>query len=209
MFVNGGVAGEFGMEGGGEDFAFLDESGLAPKLGEDGDVGGDFFNDRAANENHFEWLLLERAGTEEDVAGELAAVAIAKNGHIQELEGILRGIFHLGGQENGSGAGAEDGVAVGGKVADGVVEAFFLEELELRGAFAAREDEAIAAIEVDDCADFDGVDAELVEHGGVGLEISLDGEYADFHKVVARESVFGNIWSCDPSGAAKGAAPSG
>jgi hypothetical protein len=187
MFVNGGIAGKFGMERGGEDFAFLDESGLALMLGEDGDIGGDFFDDGATNEDHFEWLLLEQAGTEEDVAGELAAVAIAKDGHIQKLEGILRGIFHVGGQENSAGASTEDGVAVGGKFADGVVEAFFLEELKLRGAFAAGQDEAAAAMEIGDSADFDGVRAELVEHGGMGLEVTLDGENADFHKFVARE----------------------
>ena len=45
-----------------------------------------------------------------------------------------------------------------GKFADGVVETFFLEELELRGAFAAGEDEAVAAVEIGDGADFDGVE---------------------------------------------------
>ena len=177
----GGVAGELGVEGGGKDVTLLDERGLALMLGEDSDAGGDFFDDRAANEYHFEWIFLEGAGTEEDVAGELAAVAIAKNGHVEEFEGILRGIFHARGKEDGASTSSKDGVALGGEPANGVVEFFFLEELELGCAFAAREDEAVAALEVGDGADLDGVRTELVQHGGVGIEITLNSKNADFH----------------------------
>lgn len=181
MFMDCGVAGEFGVEGGGKDVVLLDESGLALKFGEDGDIGGHFFDDRATNENHFERIFLERAGAEEDIAGELTAVAIAENSHIQKFEGILRGIFYACGEEDGAGTGAEDGAALGGEFTDGVVETFFPEELELRGTLAAGEDETVAALEVGDGADLDGVHAELLEHGGVGFEITLDGENADFH----------------------------
>jgi hypothetical protein len=55
--------------------------------------------------------------------------------------------------------------------------------LELGGAFAAGEDEGIAGFEIGDGADFDGVGAEVVEHGGVGVEVTLDGEDSDFHCV--------------------------
>lgn len=175
------------MKSGSEDFAFLDESGLALMLREDGDTGSDFFYDGATNEDHFEWFLLERTGTKEDVTGKLATIAIAENGHIQKFEGILRGVFHVRGQEDGAGAGTEDGVAVCRKSTDGVVKPLFLEELELRGAFAAREDQAVAAREVSDSADFDGVYAELVEHGGVRLEVTLDSEDADFHNPFANK----------------------
>ena len=40
MLVDGGVVGEFGVEGGGEEIVFLDESGGAIEFGEDGDIGG-------------------------------------------------------------------------------------------------------------------------------------------------------------------------
>lgn len=184
MLVDGGVGGEFGMEGGREDFAVFDESGLAIKFCEDGDARSDFFDDGAANEDHFERIFFERARTEEDVAGELAPVAVAKDGHVEEFEGILGRIFHFRGQKNRAGAGAENSVAVRGEFADGVVETLFLEELELRGAFAAGENKAVAAVEIRDGADFDGGGTERVEHGGVGLEITLDGEDADFHGCV-------------------------
>jgi hypothetical protein len=179
--VDGGVAGELGVEGGGKDVALLDERGLALMLGEDSDAGGDFFDDRAANEYHFEWIFLEGAGTEEDVAGQLAAVAIAKNGHVEEFEGILCGIFHVRGKEDGASTSAKDGAAIGGEIANGVIESLFLEELELGCAFAAGKDEAVAVLKVGDGADLDGVRSELVEHSGVRLEITLNGENADFH----------------------------
>jgi len=102
----------------------------------------------------------------------LTAVAVAKNGHVEELEGILFGIFDFVGEEDGAGTGAEDGAIVLGELADRVVETFFFEELELGGGFAAWKDEAVAASEVGDGADFDGVGAELVEDFGVGVEVA-------------------------------------
>ena len=188
MLMNGGVGREFGMESGGEDLAFFHESGLAIEFGEDCDVRGDFFDDWSANEDHFERIFLERAGTEEDVAGELAAVTIAENRHVQEFEGILRGIFHARSKEDSAGTSAEDGAAFSGIFADCVIETFFLEELNLRGAFAARENKTTAAVEVSDGTDLNGFYAELLEHGGVRLEITLYRENADFHDYHSRNS---------------------
>jgi len=179
MLVDGGVGGEFGVESGGEDVAVLDEDGFALMLCKDGDAGANFFEDGAADEDHFERIFFERAGAEEDVARELAAVAVAKNGDVEEFQGILSGIVDVRSEKNRAGTSAEDGVLFG-EFADGGVETFFLEELELRGAFAAGEDEAVATLEVGDGADFDGVGAELMEHGGVGCEVALNGENADF-----------------------------
>ena len=72
----------------------------------------------------------------------------------------MRGILDVSGEENGAGAGAENGAAFGGELADGVEEAFFLEELELRGAFAAGEDEGVGFAEIGDGADLEGLRAE-------------------------------------------------
>ena len=38
MLVDGGVVGEFGVEGGGEEIVFLDEGGGAIEFGQDGDA---------------------------------------------------------------------------------------------------------------------------------------------------------------------------
>jgi len=88
----------------------------------------------------------------------------------------------MSGKENGAGAGAENGAAFGGKLADGVEQTFFLEELELRGAFAAGEDESVGLAEISDGADLEGLCAQCLESGSMGGEITLDGEDADVHQ---------------------------
>ncbi len=61
---------------------------------------------------------------------------------------VLLRIFYFGGQEDCASAGAENWTVVRGEFSDGFVEAFFLEKLELGGAFAAGEDQAVAAFEI-------------------------------------------------------------
>ena len=104
------IRAEFGVEGGGEDMAILDEDGLAVVFGEDGDSLPDCFDDWSSNKNHFERLFGEGGRAKEDVAGKLAAVTVAENRHIKEFQRILRGILNLSGEENRSSASAEDGV---------------------------------------------------------------------------------------------------
>ena len=91
----------------------------------------------------------------------------------------MRGIFDFGGEQDCAGASAENGAAGVCEIADRVVKAFFLEKLELRCAFAARKDEAIALFEVGDGADFESVRAEFPEARGVGFEVTLNGENSD------------------------------
>src|SRR5277367_6593961 len=169
------------MKGAGKDVSALDESGMMVVSGEDFYIGSYRFDDRAANEDHLERFVFEFCFAEENVTGKLPAVGIAKNGYVQEAERGLLGTLHVLCEKDGTGAGAENCFAVGGKLADGVLKAFFFEELQLRGAFAAWKDETGALLELRDGANFYGVSAEFAEAGGVGCEISLDGEDADFH----------------------------
>lgn len=173
------IAGKFGMERSREDAAVLDEHGLTLVFSKNGNSLPNLFDDWTADEDHFEGFLGESAWAEKDVAGELAAVAVAKNGDVEKLERSLFGILDARGEKNRAGTGAEDGVLLG-EFSDGVVKALFLEELQLRGGFAARENEAIAGREVGDGADFDGVGAEFAKTSGVGFEVALDGEDSDF-----------------------------
>jgi hypothetical protein len=125
------------VEGGGHDAAFLDQSGSVGVFGQDLDVGRDGVDYGSTDEDHLEGFRLEFAWGEENVAGYLTAVGVAEDCHIEEAERILGGVFDVGGEEDGSGAGAEDSVAGGGEFFDGVGKAFFLEELQLGGGFAA------------------------------------------------------------------------
>jgi hypothetical protein len=194
VFVDGGIGGEFGVEGGGKDVAVLDEDRFALVFGEDRNSLPDFFDDGAANKNHFEGLIGETTRTEENVARELATVTVAENGHVEEFEGVLHGIFDLSGKQNGAGAGAEDSVLFG-KFADGLVQAFFPEELELGGGFAAGEDQTVARVELGNRADFDGVCAEFAKAGGVCGEVTLDGKNTDFHGLTIRLDLVDSIFS--------------
>ncbi len=133
-----------------------------------------------ANENHFERLVVQSCFAGDDVAVDLAAVAVAKDGHVEEAEGILFRIFYVGGEQDCAGAGAENWTVRRDELSDGFVEAFFLEELELCGAFAAGKDQAVAAFEIGGRADLDGVGAEIGEHFCVGGEVALDSEDSDF-----------------------------
>ena len=177
------VLGEFRVKGRSKDMAVLHENGLPFMPGENRDSRANFFDDRRANENHLERLFLERARLAENVAGELTAVAVSEDGHAQELQRILRRILNLIRQENGAGTGAEDRASRIGEFADGIVEALLLQELELRGAFAAGEDKSVATLQIGDRADFDGFSTELPQHGGVCFEVALNGEDANFHLI--------------------------
>jgi len=81
--VDGEVVGEFRVKGGGQEMVFLNEGGGAIESGEDGDTGRDAFDDGASNENHFERILFQGGRAEENVAGDLAAIGVAENGHVQ------------------------------------------------------------------------------------------------------------------------------
>ncbi len=178
--MHGCVGGEFGMECGGHHVAFLHQRWLAGEFGEDFDAFTDALENWGADENHFERFVVESGFAGDDVAVDLAAVAVAQDGHVEQAERILLRIFYVGGEEDCAGAGAENWAIVRGEFADGFVEAFFLEELELRGAFAAGEDETVAAFEIGGRADFDGFGAEIGEHSGVGGEVTLYSEDSDF-----------------------------
>jgi hypothetical protein len=176
VFVDGGVAREFGMKCGGEEILVLNEDGLARIFGENIESGAGTFDDGAADENHFERVGLQFGRAEENVAGDLAAVGVAKNGHVHEAKRGLGGIFDFGGEKNCASTCTENGAAGVCEIANCVVEAFFLEELKLRGAFAARKDETIALFEVGDSANFERFRGELAQARRVGLEVTLNGE---------------------------------
>lgn len=173
------------MKGGGEEIFVLYEDGLAGVFGEDIERVAGAFDDGAADEDHFERSGLEFARAKENVASDLATVGVAENGHVHKAKRGLRGMFDFGGKQDGAGAGAENGAAAAREITDRVVEAFFLEKLELRGAFTARKDEAVALFEVGDGADFECLRAKFVEARGVGFEVTLNGENSDLQSCLA------------------------
>jgi len=173
--VDGGVRSKFGVKGSGEEIFVLNEDGFACVFGEDFERVAGAFDDRAADEDHLHRSGFEFARAEENVAGDLAAVGVAENGHVHETKRGLRRIFYFGGEQDRPGASAENGAAGICEIANRVVEAFFLEKLKLCSAFAARKDEAVALFEVGDSADFERLRAEFAKARGVGFEVTLNG----------------------------------
>jgi len=63
----------------------------------------------------------------------------------------------------------------------------------LRGALAAGKDQAGAGFEVLDGANFDGICTQGFESVGVGFEVTLDSEDADFHGSFAQTSLVNEL----------------
>ena len=176
MSVDGRVRSKFGMKRGSEEILVLYKDGFAGVFGEDFEGVAGTFDDGAADEDHLHRSGFEFARAEEDVAGDLAAVRVAENRHVHKAKRGLRGIFDFGGEQDRPSAGAKNGAAGVCEVSNSVVEAFFLEKLELRCAFTARKDKAVALFQVCDGADFERLRAEFAEARGVGFEVTLNGE---------------------------------
>jgi len=179
VLVDRWIGREFRVKCSRENTAILDQDGSPLVFSENCNSLSNFLDDRAADEDHLERLFGERARAEEHIASELAAIAIAENGHVEEVEGILRGILDLRGEKNRARACAEDGV-VFREFAYGVVQTLFLEKLQLRGGLTTRKDETIAAIQVSNGTDLYGLGAEFAKPGSVSFEVTLDGQDADF-----------------------------
>jgi len=113
-----------------------------------------------------------------DAAIDLTTVGIAFNGHIDHAEAFLRGVLHVGCEQNGPGAGAEDGLLTR-EPAQRFLEIHVIEEFEHGGALASRNYETVEAVELFGGADLDGVRSGAREGALVGFEIALQSEDAD------------------------------
>jgi hypothetical protein len=176
------------VEGGGHDFAFSDEDWKAVAGGEDFDLWAGGEDAGSADEDGFHlscWLvgIAGQGGIEREDGGVvLTAVGVALDGDVEETEAVLGGIADVFGEQDGSGAGAEDGFLLGEGL-EGFEEPAFafpsLQEFEHGGGFAAGEDQAVERFEgfwgFDQGRDGSG----FFEGGGVALVVALNGEDAD------------------------------
>ena len=96
-----------------------------------------------------------------------------------EWEDRLVAVRDVPGEQDHAGAGTEDRRPRRGQVGDGLAETPAVDELALRRALAARQDEAGQAFEVLGQADFETLDTELAQDGQVLGEGTLDGEHPD------------------------------
>jgi hypothetical protein len=124
-------------------------------------------------------LLKLRAGLDGgDAAVDLAAVGIAFDGHIDKAKAFLRGVLHVGSEQNGPGTGAEDGLLLR-EPPQRLLEIHVIEELEHGGALAPGDYETVEVVELVGGADLNGFGTGAREGALVGFEIALQGENAD------------------------------
>lgn len=174
--MDGGARGEFGMEGGHHVAALFDPDGVLAVGGEHAGGGADAADDGGADEDGLDDAF---RGVEAcDTAVDLAAVAVALDVDVQDLKAGLRGMGDVLGKEDGSGAGTEDGL-LGREVAEGSGELLHVKEFEHGGAFAARDDEAVAGVHLRCGADFEGARASVFNCLAVCFEVALECQDAD------------------------------
>ena len=176
--VDAGVVAQFGVEGGGEDVVLADEDGVFFTGGEGFDSWAGAADAWGADEDHLEWAAGEFGVGVEDGGVDLASVGVAFDCDVEGVEGLLRGVGDVFGEEDDSGAGAEGGSGVDEGLED-VEEAALLEEFEHRGGLSAGHDEAVDAFEVRGETDEFRSYAEHAQGCGVGFVCSLKGENAD------------------------------
>src|SRR5271157_133207 len=171
------------MEGRDEMAALFDQDGVAVVAGEDADGGTGAPDDGSADEHSFH---LTGSGAREefglgfdlgDAAIDLAAVGVAFDVDIHKAQALLGGAGDFIGNEDGAGAGAEDGFA-GAELGHGIEEAVEAQELEHGGAFTAGDDEGIERAEVVGLTDVDGLGAGALEGRAVRRKIPLQRKHS-------------------------------
>lgn len=96
------------MEGSGEMTALLDEDGFVSVGGENVNTLTDAADDRGADKHRFQIGAVGHLDFR-DLRVDLAAVGIAFDRYVHDSKGLLLGMVDLVGEQNGSGAGAENG----------------------------------------------------------------------------------------------------
>ena len=108
--VEATVGGKFGMEGSGEGAALLDEDWFVSVGGQNVNTLTDAADDRGADKHRFQIGAVGHLDFR-DLRVDLAAVGVALDGYVHDSKGLLLRMVDFGGEQDGSGAGAEDGAA--------------------------------------------------------------------------------------------------
>jgi hypothetical protein len=181
MFVDSGIGCELWVERGREHFPLLYENRMSGIFRENFHAFADRLDDGRANKNHFERFFVQLGATFVNVAGELASIGVAQHGNVHQAKRRLRGAVNITSHENGAGAGAEERAAIRSELFQLVEETLFGQDFQMRGTFAAGQDDTGKSIEIFGLADENMVDAKTVESFGVRFVITLNGENANLH----------------------------
>ncbi len=170
------------MKGGRQDVALLDAHRLAVALAEHRHPGAHPADGRGADEDHLHRPLFQDGAAAADGAGKLAPVGVALDADVDQPQARLAGTGDFLRQQDGPGAGAEQRLALGRQPPQSFEEAVFLEELQGRGALAARQNQPVDALQVLSPADVAPFDAQPVQHPGVRFIITLQSQDSYLHR---------------------------
>ena len=198
--VDAAVVGELGVKRGSEKVALTDEDRQAIAAGKNLDTGAGFEDFWSANEDHLQRAAGKRGFGGDDGGVDLAAVAVALDNRVEQAERALRRVHDRAGEQDGPGAGAEDGMA-GAEFGEELKEIVLLKEAKDGGGFPTGEDEAVEGLavraEVLRSLDKRRLSAGFGKRVGVGGVVALDGEDADFG--ILRFGQRFTRWSVSPS----------
>src|SRR5437588_10871753 len=131
-----------------------------------------------------------------DAAIDLPAVGIALHSDVDETQAFLRRAGDFVGQQDGSGAGAEDG-PLAAELPQRLHQILLAQQLEHRGALAAGDDQAVQAFQVRGGAHFHHGGAGARGRFGMRLEIALQRKHSyafhGYHPRVCISSPSGSL----------------
>lgn len=191
--MNAAVRGELGVKRGCHSVSLLDENREAVSFGENLDFGADGGDAGSANEDALKRRLFGR-GRNRNIERQnggvaLIAVGIALDCDVQDAEAALRGMGDLPGEEDGSGTGAEYGLAPG-KVRECVEKVVAVKEPEHRGGFAAGQNQPVQFGKPLGCFHQRRRGAGFFECGCVAFVVALQGEDADARRAGVGQGTF-------------------
>src|ERR1700730_7247169 len=177
----GRVVREFGVKSRSQNARLLHQGGLARVFGKHFHIGTDALENWSANKNHLHRLRLQLGGSADHIAVHLPPVPVAQHGHVQQAERFLPRILHFRGEQNRAGTSAQNGFVLSRRFIDRVVQTLSLQELQLRGSLAARQNQTVAARKVLARAHFHGFDAHSRQHRRMRRKISLHCQNPNLH----------------------------
>ncbi len=183
--MDAGIFGEFRMEGRSHSSSLPDGDGVGAFGGEDLHAFSHMGNFGRADEDHFQWGLVEFAFEIADKlaladgAVDLASIGVAADADIEGAKPVLCGIFNFFGEKDSPGAGAESRLEANELFK--LFEAGFAKKLQKSARFATRDHEAVNVVELLRLFDEHNFRTELFEPATVGVKITLQGQDSDDH----------------------------
>src|SRR5882724_3838255 len=168
------------MEGCGQNLALADQYRITADRGQNFHPFPGTNNFRRSNEHHLQWLLPQLALSFANRTVNLAAVGVAPNADVHYVEGLLRRILNVFGQQDGAGAGPERWLGKD-KVTQLFQEATLSQKVQKRARLSAGNHDAVNAIELLGLAHQRDFGAQLLQARLMRFIVTLNGQHADFH----------------------------